>query len=223
MVSRPKVLVSWSTGKDAAYALWVLQQRGEVEITGLLTTVREPSQTVTMHEVGLDLLKAQADATGLPLRTLHLPWPCPNEQYARIMGEAMEEARAEGIETVAFGDVFLEDVRRYREESLARVGMKACFPLWGRPTAALVREMLDAGLRARIACVDTKKVPASFAGRELDQALLDELPEDVDPCGERGELHSFVWDGPMFRHPIAIEARGIVHHDDFARAELRLR
>jgi len=220
MKNRPKVLVSWSTGKDAAYALWLLLQRDDVEVAGLLTTVRDPAPTVTMHEVGLDLLKAQAEATGLPLRILRLPWPCPNEQYARIMGEAMEEVRAEGIETIAFGDLFLEDVRRYREESLARVGMRASFPLWGRPTAELVREMLASGLRARIACVDTRKLPASFAGRELDDALLAELPEGVDPCGENGELHSFVWDGPMFRHPIPIEVKGVVQDGDFARAEL---
>lgn len=217
------MLVSWSTGKDAAYALWLLKQRDDVEIAGLLTTIREPAATVTMHEVGLDLLKAQADATGFPLRTLHLPWPCPNEQYARIMGEAMTEARAEGIEAVVFGDVFLEDVRRYREESLARVGMRALFPLWGRPTAALVREMLQSGLRARIACVDTTKLPASYAGRELDESLLAELPETIDPCGEYGELHSFVWDGPMFRQPVAVEMRGVVEQGGFARAELHLR
>jgi len=217
-----KVLVSWSTGKDAAYALWQLLQRSGVEIAGLLTTIRAPQQAVTMHEVGRDLLNAQAEALGLPLRTLELPWPCPNEQYARIMGEAMEQARAEGIDTVAFGDLFLEDVRHYREESLARVGMNALFPLWGRRTDELVREMLAAGLRARIACVDTRKLPASFVGRDLDEALLAELPPDVDPCGERGEFHTFVWDGPMFRHPVAVETAGIAQDGDFAWAELRL-
>lgn len=222
MVKRPKVLVSWSTGKDAAYALWLLSQRSDLEIAGLLTTIRAPRQAVTMHEVGVELLNAQAEATGLPLRTLELPWPCPNEQYARIMGEAMQKARAEGIDTVAFGDLFLEDVRQYREESLARVGMNALFPLWGRPTTELVREVLASGLRARIACVDTRKLPASFVGRELDEALLAELPPDVDPCGERGEFHTFVWDGPMFRHPIAVETHRVVRDGDFAWAELRL-
>lgn len=219
-MSKRKVLVAWSTGKDAAWALHLLKERADVEVAGLLTTVRDPVAKVTMHEVAADLLAAQAEATGLPIRTVRLPWPCPNEQYARLMGDAMRQAREEGIEAVAFGDVFLEDVRAYREESLAAVGIEALFPLWHLPTDKLVRDMLDAGLRARIACVDTTKLSPSFAGCELDSALLEDLPEGIDPCGERGELHTFAWAGPMFRHPIPVESRGVEIRDGFAFADL---
>lgn len=219
-MSKRKVLVAWSTGKDAAWALHLLRQRSDVEVVGLLTTVRDPVAKVTMHEVAPELLAAQAHAVGLPIRTVRLPWPCPNEQYGHLMGEAMREAREEGISAVAFGDVFLEDVRAYREGSLAAVGIEALFPLWGLPTGELVRDMLGAGLRARVVCVDTRRLPASFAGRELDHALLAELPEGIDPCGERGELHTFAWAGPMFRHPIPVESRGIELRDGFAFADL---
>lgn len=221
-MSKRKVLIAWSTGKDAAWALHLLRQREDVEVVGLLTTVREPVARVTMHEVAKDVLRAQAEATGLPIRTVSLPWPCPNEQYARVMGEAMSSARESGIDAIAFGDIFLEDVRAYREQSLAEVGMKAIFPLWNMPTGELVRDMLGAGLRARIVCVDTRKLPASFAGRELDAALLDELPEGVDPCGERGEFHTFAWAGPMFERPIHVEPRATEERDGFAFADLTL-
>lgn len=215
--------MAWSTGKDAAWALHLLRQREDVEVAGLLTTIREPVARVTMHEVASDLLRAQAEATGLPMRTVSLPWPCPNDEYAKVMREAMSAAREEGIEAVAFGDIFLEDVRAYREANLAEVGVEAWFPLWGKPTAALVREMLEGGVRARIVCVDTRKVPAHFAGRELDTGLLDELPEGVDPCGERGELHTFAWAGPMFARPIPVEPCATSQRGDFAFADLVLR
>lgn len=221
-MAKRKALVAWSTGKDAAWALHLLRKRPDVEVVGLLTTVREPTERVTMHEIARELLDAQAKATELPVHTVSLPWPCPNEQYARVMGEAMTRAREQGIEAVAFGDVFLEDVRAYREQSLAQAGIEAWFPLWGKPTAELVREMLEGGLRARIACVDTRKLPASFAGRELDMALLDELPEGVDPCGERGELHTFAFAGPMFDRAIPVEAYAVETRGDFAYAELAL-
>lgn len=222
-MAKRKVLIAWSTGKDAAWALHTLRQREDIEIAGLLTTVREPSARVTMHEVPAELLRAQAKATGLPLRTVSLPWPCPNEQYARLMGEALREARRDGIETVAFGDVFLEDVRAYREESLREVGFEAWFPLWQMPTGELIREMLRAGLRSKIICVDKRHLPSSMVGRELDEALLSELPEGVDPCGERGELHTFAFSGPMFSAPIPVESDGVYEEGDFAYAKLKLR
>ena len=195
MEAHVKILLSWSTGKDSAWCLHVLRAMPEVTVVGLLATVSEAYSRVAMHAVRQELLMAQVQSVGLPLRIVKLPSPCSNAVYEQAMQQAMIEARAEGVEAVAFGDLFLEDVRRYREERLARVQMQGLFPLWGRPTRALAGEMIAAGVRARLTCVDPKILSPSFIGREFDLGLLDALPAHVDPCGENGEFHSFVWDG----------------------------
>ena len=215
-----RALLAWSSGKDSAFALHVLRSQGDVEVVGLLTTMNTVHDRVAMHAVRRELLEAQAVAVGLPLRTVALPWPCPNEAYEDAMRQAMDTARAEGIEAIAFGDLFLEDVRRYREERLAGTGLTPLFPLWGRDTTALAREMVDSGQRATLTCVDPRVLPARFAGRAFDAALLTELPAGVDPCGERGEFHSFAWDGPAFRHPVEIESGEVVERDGFVFADI---
>jgi len=204
-----KCLISWSSGKDSAWMVHVLRQSG-VELGGVLTTVNEVHQRVAMHAVRVELLQAQADALGLPLRQIPIPSPCPNEVYERAMAGAVERAVSEGFTHVAFGDLFLEDIRRYREERLAGTGLTPMFPLFGADTAALARTMVAGGLRARLTCVNPKVVDRRFAGREFDSALLDELPPSVDPCGERGEFHSFAYAGPMFDKPIAIASGEVV-------------
>lgn len=215
-----RALVSWSSGKDSAWALHVLRERGEVEVAGLLVTVSSGHGRVAMHGVRLELVAAQARATGLPLYPVSIPSPCSNEQYEQALGRALGRARAEGVSAVAFGDLFLEDVRRYREERLAGSGVLPLFPLWGRPTRELAREMVAAGLRARLTCVDPRQMPGSFAGREFDAALLSELPPAVDPCGERGEFHTFAYAGPMFRAPVAFAPGAVVEREGFVFADL---
>lgn len=217
---RPKVLLSWSSGKDAAWALQVLRQAGEVEVVGLLTTTNEAFGRVAMHGVRQELLEAQAAATGLPLWTVPLPWPCSNEAYEAIMAGVCARAVAAGIAALAFGDLFLEDIRAYRLEKLAGTGLQATFPLWGRDTADLAREMVAGGLKATLACVDPKALDARFAGRDFDLALLRELPAGVDPCGERGEFHTFAWAGPMFSGPIPVRRGEVVERDGFVFADL---
>ena len=218
-----KCLVSWSSGKDSAWLVHVLRTRDSVEIGGLLTTVNEPAQRVAMHAVRVDLLSAQAEALGLPLWQIQIPSPCPNEIYEKAMAEAVERAVAEGFTHVAFGDLFLEDVRRYREERLSGTGLTPLFPLFGSDTTELAHEMVRSGLRARLTCVDPRALDPGFAGREFDEALLAELPRSVDPCGERGEFHTFAYDGPMFIHPIATERGITVERDGFVFADLTLR
>lgn len=217
---RPRVLVSWSSGKDSAWMLRTLQQRDDIELAGLLTTVNEAFGRVAMHAVRRELLSAQADAAGLPLVEIPLPWPCSNEEYERRMSAAVATARADGVTHVAFGDLFLEDVRAYRERQMAGTGLTPLFPIWGLDTARLAHEMIASGLRARLTTVDPRILPAAFAGREFDQSLLADLPPGVDPCGERGEFHSFCYDGPMFRHPIPIESGEVVERDGFIFADL---
>jgi uncharacterized protein (TIGR00290 family) len=219
-VTGRRVLLAWSSGKDSAFALHVLRSQGDVEVVGLLTTMNTVHDRVAMHAVRRTLLEAQAAAVGLPLRTVALPWPCPNEAYEAAMREAVDAARAEGIEAMAFGDLFLEDVRRYREERLAGTGLRPLFPLWGRDTTALAREMISSGQRATLTCVDPRVLPARFAGREFDASLLADLPAGVDPCGEKGEFHSFAWDGPAFRHPVAVQSGEVVERDGFVFADL---
>jgi len=219
-MSREKALLCWSSGKDSAFSLHVLRQLGDVEVCGLLTTVNEAYDRVAMHAVRLELLEAQAEAAGLPLVTVRIPDRCVNEAYEAAMARAMADARAEGVTAVAFGDLFLADIRRYREERLAATGIRPLFPLWERPTRALAEEMLAAGLRARLTCVDPRALPDSFAGREFDRAFLDELPVGVDPCGENGEFHTFAWDGPMFAHPIRVRIGEVVRRDGFVFADL---
>jgi uncharacterized protein (TIGR00290 family) len=219
---KPKALLSWSSGKDSAWSLHVLRQRDEVEVVGLLTTMNEAFDRVTMHAVRADLLRAQAASAGLPLWPVTIPWPCTNEIYESLMTRAIDRARAEGIQVMAFGDLFLEDIRRYREAKLGGTGIEPMFPLWGLPTAALARTMIDGGLRARLTCVDPKQLSAEFAGREFDGALLDELPPSVDPCGERGEFHTFAYEGPMFAHPLSVRGGEVVTRDGFVFADLML-
>lgn len=216
----PKTLLAWSSGKDSAWALHVLRQQGDLEVVGLLTTVNAAHDRVAMHAVRSELLRAQADAVGLPLTTVELPWPCGNADYEALMARALAGARERGIEVVAFGDLFLEDVRRYREERMAGTGLRPVFPLWGQPTGALARRMIAGGLRARLTCVDPRQLPSSFVGRDFDEALLAALPDGVDPCGERGEFHSFAYEGPMFRRPVAIRSGEVVERDGFVFADL---
>jgi uncharacterized protein (TIGR00290 family) len=215
-----KCLVSWSSGKDSAWMVHVLRQRADIELAGILTTVNEKYQRVAMHAVRVELLLAQADALGLPLWQIPIPSPCPNEVYERAMAAAVERAVAQGFTHMAFGDLFLEDIRRYREERLAGTGLTPIFPLFGIDTAMLSREMVAGGLRARLTCVNPKVLDARFAGRDFDGALLDDLPASVDPCGERGEFHSFAYAGPMFSKPIDIESGEIVHRDGFVFADV---
>jgi uncharacterized protein (TIGR00290 family) len=215
-----KILLAWSSGKDSAWALHCLRQAGEVEVVGLLTTVNAKASRVAMHAVRETLLEAQAEAAGLSLTKVMIPHPCPNEVYEAAMAKAVADMLAQGIEVIAFGDLFLEDVRAYREEKLAGSGMEPIFPLWGRPTAELAEEMLAGGLRAILTCVDPKQLDARFAGRTFDAELLAELPAGVDPCGEKGEFHSFVTDGPMFKQPIAVQSGEVVHRDGFAFADV---
>jgi uncharacterized protein (TIGR00290 family) len=219
-MSRPKALVSWSSGKDSAYALWEAQRAGELDIVGILTTVTAAFERVSMHGVRELLLDRQAAELGLPCRKLHIPSPCSNEAYEAIMGRAVEAAKAEGITHFVFGDLFLADIRAYREEKLAAAGVHAVFPLWGRDTHALARDMVAGGFRARTTCIDPRKLAASFAGRQFDAAFLSELPPGVDPCGENGEFHTFVTAGPMFAREIAVERGETVERDGFVFADL---
>ena len=217
-----KILASWSSGKDSAWMLHTLQQQYPGKVAGLLTTLNEAFDRVAMHAVRRSLLEAQAEATGLPLYRVNLPWPCSNAEYEQRMGEAVKRFIAEGFTHVAFGDLFLEDVRRYREERLAGTGLTPLFPLWkSMPTLALAQEMIRAGIRAYLTCVDPRKLPPTFAGRAFDASLIADLPPGVDPCGEYGEFHSFVWDGPMFARPIAVRVGEIVQRDGFVFADLR--
>jgi len=215
-----KCLISWSSGKDSAWMVHVLRQQPNIELAGMLTTVNEVYQRVAMHAVRVELLQAQADALGLPLWQIPIPSPCPNEVYERAMAEAVSRAVAEGFTHVAFGDLFLEDIRRYREERLAGTGLTPIFPLFGLNTTTLARTMVAGGLKARLTCVNPKVIDARFAGREFDAALLDELPASVDPCGERGEFHSFAYAGPMFSRPIPIESGKVVERDGFVFQDL---
>jgi uncharacterized protein (TIGR00290 family) len=215
-----KILLSWSSGKDSAWALHRLRLTHPGAVAGLLTTMNEAAGRVAMHAVRESLVGAQAEAAGLPLHLVRIPSPCSNEVYAERMAEAVCAARETGFTHVAFGDLFLEDVRAYRENNMRGTGLEAMFPLWGRPTAALAEEMIDAGLRAYLTCVDPRKIDPAFAGRAFDRALLAELPPGIDPCGENGEFHSFVWDGPMFSRPIDVAPGIVIARDGFVFADL---
>jgi len=216
-----KTLVSWSSGKDSAWMVHVLRQRGDVQLGGLLTTINEPAQRVAMHAVRVDLLQAQADALGLPLWLVPIPSPCPNDAYEAAMQAAVARAVREGFTHVAFADLFLQDIRRYREDKLAGSGLTPLFPLFDSDTVSLARTMVGAGLRARLTCVDPRQLDRGFAGREFDAVLLDELPASVDPCGERGEFHTFAYAGPMFDRPIPVETGVTVERDGFVFTDLQ--
>lgn len=198
----------------------MVRERGELDVVALLTTVNRTHNRVAMHAVRESLLEAQAAAAGLPLVIVPIPSPCPNEEYERAMGVAMSRAQSEGVTHMIFGDLFLEDVRRYREENLAKCGITPVFPLWGIPTRQLAEEMMAGGLRSYLTCVDPRKLDKSFAGREWNAGLLADLPSPVDPCGEYGEFHTFACAGPMFRAPIAVRPGEIVERDGFVFADL---
>lgn len=223
MIAKPKVWLSWSSGKDSAWALHVMRQRGDFEITALLTTINRAHNRVAMHAVRESLLDAQAAAAGLPLVKVGIPSPCPNEVYERATAEAMAQAGAEGVTHMIFGDLFLEDIRKYREENLAKCGIAAVFPLWRLDTRLLAQEMLEAGLCAYLTCVDPKKLDARFAGRSFDEKLLADFPPGIDLCGENGEFHTFACAGPMFASPIPVDLGEIVERDGFVFADLLLR
>jgi len=215
-----RTLLSWSSGKDSAWSLYLLRQKNEYEIAGLLTTFNRAADRVAMHGVRRSLVKAQADAAGIPLWEVDLEWPCSNDDYECAMRETCKKAVASGIECVAFGDLFLTDIREYREKQMRNTGLQPIFPVWSLPTRALAQEMIDSGLHAKLACIDTKQLSADFAGREFDLQLLSELPASADACGENGEFHSFVYAGPMFNRPVRVEVGEIVMCEQFAYADL---
>ncbi len=220
MASKRKILLSWSSGKDSAWSLHVLRQLPDIEIVGLLTTINTNFHRVAMHATRYELLQEQAKAAGLPLLEVPLPRPCSNDVYEQAMAAACASAVAEGISGIAFGDLFLEDVRRYREERLQGTGLQPIFPLWGRNTRQLIADMIEGGLRARIVCVDPSKLSGEFVGRDLDYETLSRFPDAVDPCGENGEFHTFAYAGPMYNRPIPIETRECVQRDGFLFADV---
>ncbi len=219
-MSRARALVSWSSGKDSAWALEMVRRANNIDIVGLLTTVTDAYSRVSMHGVREEILDLQAVRTGLPCRKVRIPARCVNADYERAMAEALADARRDGVTRIVFGDLFLQDVRRYREERLAGSGIAPLFPLWGRDTRVLSREMLDAGLEAVVVCVDPRAVAESFAGRRFDRLFLRDLPESVDPCGENGEFHTCVLAGPMFQGAIQARPGAVVAREGFVFADL---
>jgi uncharacterized protein (TIGR00290 family) len=218
-MTRPKALIAWSSGKDSAWALQEARQSGDFEIVAALTMLAEPFAQVSMHGVREELLRAQFEAARLPSMIVRIPFPCPNDIYEREMAAVLAQAKSAGVSHVIFGDLFLEDVRAYREQRLADVGVHAVFPLWRRPTDALAREMIAGGIEAHLSTVDLAKLPQSFAGRRYDETLLAGLPPQIDPCGENGEFHTFVVAGPMFTHRIAVAPGETVTRNGFAYAD----
>jgi uncharacterized protein (TIGR00290 family) len=215
-----RVALSWSSGKDSAWSLHLLRQDPGIEIVALVTTLNQQFDRVAMHAVRRQLLELQAASVGIPLWTVPLPWPCSNEEYEARMRDLCARAIDEGVQAMAFGDLFLTDIRAYREKQLAGTGLQPFFPVWQIPTAGLAREMITSGLRAKITCVDPKVLPKEFAGRDFDSRFLADLPPGTDPCGENGEFHSFVYDGPGFRQPVAVTVGEIVERDGFVFADL---
>jgi uncharacterized protein (TIGR00290 family) len=215
-----KTLLSWSSGKDSAWALHVLRQQPDIDVVGLFCTVNAEFNRVAMHAVRVGLLQEQAKSVGLPLYMIQIPYPCSNLEYEAAMNSFIDEAKQRQIECFAFGDLFLEDVRRYREDCLKGTGITPIFPIWSMPTRELSRMMVGSGLRARITCVDPKQLSGEFVGREYDESFLEDIPADVDPCGENGEFHSFAFDGPMFKTPIEVSLGEIALRDGFVFADL---
>jgi uncharacterized protein (TIGR00290 family) len=220
MFTLPKALISWSTGKDSAWALHVARRSRQVEVVGLLTTVTPTYGRVSIHGTRESILELQARALGLPRVRVEIPVPCSNAQYEASMGEALTAARAQGVEQVVFGDLFLADIREWREAQLARLGLSGAFPLWGRDTRALAREMTEAGLRALLTCLDPKVLPRHFAGSTFGPGFVERLPPGVDPCGERGEFHTCVVAGPMFREPLPVVPGEVVERDGYVYADV---
>ena len=219
---RPKALISWSSGKDSAFSLYEVRRAGEFDVVGALTTVTETFDRVSIHGVRQEILRAQCEAAGLPQRIVPIPYPCPNEIYEARMGEAVAAAVRDGITHMIFGDLFLADVRAYREQKLAGTGITPVFPLWERPTPSLAQAMIASGLEAYLATVDLKKLPAEFAGRAFDAQLLADLPEGIDPCGENGEFHTCVVAGPMFARCVPVVPGERVIRDGYAYCDLLL-
>jgi uncharacterized protein (TIGR00290 family) len=216
----PKAFVSWSSGKDSAFALLEARRTGEVDVVGVLTTITETYDRVAMHGVRNSLLDRQIAELGLPCIKIPIPNACTNETYDARMAAAIAQIQAQGVEHIVFGDLFLEDIRAYREERLAKAGMHGVFPLWKRDTEVLAEEMIASGFVAHLVCVDPRKVDRRFAGRKFDRELLGELPDAVDPCGENGEFHTVVSAGPMFAAPIPIEVGEVVERDGFVFADV---
>jgi uncharacterized protein (TIGR00290 family) len=215
-----RVAVSWSSGKDSAWTLHLLRQDPTIHVVALFTTLNEQFDRVAMHAVRRELLELQAESLALPLWTVPLPWPCSNEQYEARMTALCQRATSEGVQAIAFGDLFLTDIRAYREKQLAGTGLEPIFPVWQIPTASLARTMIASGLRAKITCVDPRVLPAEFAGRDFDSQFLTDLPAPIDPCGENGEFHSFVYDAPGFSHPIPVAVGEIIEREGFVFADL---
>ena len=220
---KKRVLLSWSSGKDSAWTLYQLQKDPTIEVVGFLTTFNSQFKRSAIHGVRQQLLRCQAQAANLPLIEIPLPWPCSNQQYEAIMATALDKASAQlKMDAVAFGDLYLEDIRHYREQQMAATGLELLFPLWQISTDQLARQMIDGGLKAVITCLDPRLMPKHLAGCQFNDALLEQLPDGVDPCGEEGEFHTFAWDGPMFDQPIAITAGEVVNRDGFVYADLLL-
>jgi uncharacterized protein (TIGR00290 family) len=215
-----KTFLSWSSGKDSAWALHVLRQQPDIDVAGLFCTVNAEFKRVAMHAVRVGLLQEQARSIGLPLHMIEIPYPCSNAAYEDAMSAFIDDAKGRYVECFAYGDLFLEDVRRYREDGLKDTGISPLFPIWNMPTRALSRSMVSGGLKARITCVDPKRLAGDYAGREFDESFLESIPADVDPCGENGEFHTFVFDGPMFQYPIDLSLGEIAYRDGFVFADL---
>ncbi len=221
-MGKKRTLLSWSSGKDSAWSLHVLGQQQEHEIVGLLTTFNQAADRVAMHAVRRSLVEAQARAAGIPLWPIDLAWPCTNADYECIMKETCKAAVQAGIECIAFGDLFLTDIRAYREKQLKDSGLEPIFPVWGIPTQELARSMIKSGFRAKLTCVDPKVLAPEFVGREFDEQLLSEFPPEIDPCGENGEFHTCVYAGPMFQDDLSVELGEVVTRDGFVFADLIL-
>jgi uncharacterized protein (TIGR00290 family) len=217
-----RTLLSWSSGKDSAWSLHLLRQQNQYETVGLLTTFNQAANRVAMHAVRRSLVQAQARAAGIPLWDVDLPWPCSNADYDSIMGETCKSAVRAGIECIAFGDLFLTDIRAYREKQLENYRLRPIFPVWGTPTRELALSMIKSGVRAKLTCIDSKRLAPEFAGREFNEQLLSDLPPEIDPCGENGEFHTFVYAGPMFERDLPVELGEIVSRDGFVFADLSL-
>jgi len=215
-----EIILSWSSGKDSAWTLHMLQQNPDYKVVGLVTTVNQKHHRVAMHGVREKILQQQADAADLPLHTLNIPSPCTNKEYEAVMQTFITVMQKNNIEYMAFGDLYLEDIRQYREKQLEGTGISPVFPLWLKPTRALAEEMIAGGLEATITCIDPKKISASFAGRRFDLNFINDLPDGIDPCGENGEFHSCVHNGPMFKQPIPVNAGEVVERDNFVFADL---
>ena len=216
-----RVALSWSSGKDSAWSLYRLQQDPAIQVVALITTFNEHFDRVAMHAVRRELVEAQAASAGIPLWPIPLPWPCSNQLYEERMAQVCQRALSEGVEAIAFGDLFLTDIRAYREKQLAGTGLVPLFPVWQIPTRELAGTMIQSGLCAKITCVDPKALAPGFAGRDFDSSFIQDLPAAVDPCGENGEFHSFVYDGPMFRTQVPVQVGEIVERDGFVFADLQ--